>query len=119
MARLNPPGQESVLPCLIEDSLFIGEVGGVKPESADGKAESLGQESVLPYLYESLFIAEASGVKPEFADCKAESPGTGEGPHPTYLKSPCSLERSAELNQSLQTARLNPPGQERALILLT
>ncbi len=71
-------------PYLLEESLLIGEVGGAKPESADGKAESL---------------------------------GTGECPPPTYLKSPCSLERSTEPNQSLQMARLNPPGQESVLPL--
>ncbi len=61
-------------------------------------------------LEESLFIGEVDGAKPESANGEAESPGIGESPPATYLKSPCSLERSVDPNQSLQMARLNPLG---------
>jgi hypothetical protein len=71
------------------------------------------------FLEESLFIGEVEGAEPEAANGQAESPGTGECLPATYLKSPCSLERSMEPNQSLQMARLNPPGQESVFPLLT
>ncbi len=41
MARLNPLGQVSSR-YLLEESLFIREVKGAKPESANGEAESPG-----------------------------------------------------------------------------
>ncbi len=69
-------------------------------------------------LEESLFVREVSGAEPEPADGKAESPGTRECPPTSYLKSPCSLERLTEPNQSLQMARLNPPGHESVLSIL-
>ncbi len=66
---------------LLEESLFIREVGGPKPESANGEAESPGTGVFSRYLLEeSLFIREVGGPKPESANGEAESPGTGECP---------------------------------------
>ncbi len=105
---------------LLEESLFIREVNGAKPESANGEAESPGTGVFSRYLLEeSLFIGEVGGAKPQSADDKAESRRTGECSHATYLKNPCLLERWVEPNQSLQMARLNPPGQESVFPLLT
>jgi hypothetical protein len=69
---------------LLEESLFIREVNGAEPESANGKAESQRTGVFSRYLLaESLFFGEFGGAKPESIDGEAESPRTGNSPPDT------------------------------------